>query len=135
MTNYFMTKMGLLTIRMKFTIVTIGISLVSFGVAAVLSTQWLAEEIQDDYKEKASLIWTHIIHDLEESMIRRIHQDISRTLDIYKAYKEVEEVRIFNRNGKEVFTQGPASPETKVEEVLRSGNPIQFEKKINHRNV
>ena len=135
MTKFFKLKTGLLTIKMKFTIVTIGVSLVSFGIAAVLSTRWLAEEIQDDYKEKATLMWTHIIHDLEDSMIRRVHQDVSRTLDIYKAYKEVEEVRIFNLNGKEVFTQGPASPETKVEEVLRSGNPIQFEKKISHRNV
>jgi len=128
-------KTSVLSIKMKFTIVTILVSLVSFGVAAVLSTRWLAQEIEDDYKEKATLMWTHIIHDLEESMIRRVHQDVSRTLDIYRTYKEVEEVRIFNRNGKEVFAQGPASPETKVEEVLRMGHPIQFAKKINQRNV
>lgn len=135
MTNFFKTKTGLLTIKMKFTIVTILVSLVSFGVAAVLSTRWLAQAIEDDYKEKATLMWTHIIHDLEESMIRRIHQEVFRTLDIYRTYKDVEEVRIFNRNGKEVFAQGPASPEIKVEEVLRMGHPIQFAKKINQRNV
>jgi nitrogen fixation/metabolism regulation signal transduction histidine kinase len=130
MTTFFKMKTGLLTIKVKFTILAIGISLASFGVAAVLSTQWLAEAIQEDYKEKATLIWTHIIHDIEESMIRRIHPDISRTLDIYKSYKEVEEVRIFNRHGSEVFTQGPASLEPRVEEVIRNGHPIQFEKKM-----
>ena len=95
----------------------------------------MAEEIQGDYREKAALMGTHIIHDLEDSMIRRVHGDISSTLEIYRTYNEVEEVRIFDKNGKEGFAQEPGHPETRVEGVLRKGTPIQFQKKINERSV
>jgi len=128
-------KENLSSIKIKFTIIAILIALVSFGVAAFLSIRWMAEEIQGDYKEKAALMGTHIIHDLEVSMMRRIHQDVSSTLDIYRTYKEVEEVRIFDRKGKEVFVQEPGPQETRVEEVLRKGAPIQFQKRINKREV
>ena len=128
-------KEKLSSIRIKFTIVAVLIALISFGVAAFLSIRWMAEEIQGDYKEKAALMGTHIIHDLEGSMIRSIHQEISSTLEIYRTYKEVEEARIFDKNGKEVFVREPGHPETRVEEVLRKGAPIQFQKKINERNV
>ena len=127
--------MKIFSIKLKFTIIAVLICFFSFGVAAFLSTQWLAEEIQDDYKEKAMLMGTYIIHDLETSMVQRIHQNIFSTLDIYKTYKEVKEVRIFNLTGKEVFgqEQGPAGAE--VGEVLRTGEPIHFYKKIGDRSV
>jgi two-component system, NtrC family, sensor kinase len=128
-------KENLSSVKIKFTIIAILIALISFGVAAFLSTRWMAEEIQGDYREKAALMGTHIIHDLEASMIRMIHQDVSSTLDIYRTYNEVEEVRIFDKNGKEVFTQEPGPQETRVEEVLRKGAPIQFQKRINERDV
>ena len=128
-------KENLSSIKIKFTIIAILIAMISFGVAAFLSIRWMAEEIQGDYKEKAALMGTHIIHDLETSMIRGIHPDIHSTLDIYRTYKEVEEVRIFDKKGKEVFAQEPGPQETKVEEVLRKGASTQFERKINEREV
>jgi len=128
-------KENLSSVKIKFTIIAILIALTSFGVAAFLSIRWMAEEIQGDYKEKAALMGTHIVHDLEVSMIRSIHQDVSITLDIYRTYKEVEEVRIFDGKGKEVFAREPGPQETKVEEALRKGAPIQFQKKINERDV
>lgn len=127
--------MKISSIKLKFSIISICISLISFGVAALLSTQWMAEEIQGDYEEKAALMGTHIIHDLEESMNRRTHGEVFRTLDIYKGYKEVEEVRFFDLRGKDVFTNKPGQPDVRVEEVLRTGVPIRFNKVVDQRNV
>ena len=134
MTNL-MKKTKVFNIKIKFTIIAILISLISFGVAALLSTRWMVKEIEDDYREKATLMGTHIIHDLEGSMIRRIHQDVSETIGIYRTYKEVEEVRIFDKNGKEVFTREPGPQEINVGEVLRKGAPIQYQKKMEEKDV
>ena len=128
-------RMKISSIKLKFAIISICISLISFGIAALLSTRWMAEEIQEDYEEKAALMGTHIIHDLEESMLRRAHGEVFRTLEIYKGYKQVEEVRFFNLRGKDVFTEKPGQPEVRVEEVLRTGVPLRFNKVMNQRNV
>lgn len=127
--------MKISSIKLKFTIISVCISLISFGIAALLSTRWMAEEIQGDYEEKAALMVTHIIHDLEESMLRRAHGEVFRTLDIHKGYKGVEEVRFFNLRGKDVFTEKPGQPEVKVEEALRTGTSLRFKKVMNQRNV
>jgi len=128
--------MKTLSIKIKFTMIAMLICVVSFGVAAFFSTRWLREEIQNDYKTKALLISLHIIDDLESVMLQNAHEKIFKTLAIYRGYKkEVEEVRIFNIKGKEVFSQEQAPPEAKVEEVLRSGEPIHYRKEINKRDV
>ncbi|MGZ3606128.1 MAG: sensor histidine kinase, partial [Thermodesulfobacteriota bacterium] len=90
-----------------------------------------------DYKEKAMLMSLHIIDDLESVMLQgNAHEEIFKTLAIYKGYKkEVEEVRIFNIQGKEVFSQEQGRPESKVAEVLRSGEPIHYYKEMNKRDV
>jgi signal transduction histidine kinase len=127
--------MKISSIKLKFAIIFISVSLISFGIAALLSTQWMAEEILGDFDEKAALIRIHIIHDLEESMDRKTHGEVFRTLDIYKGYKEVEEVRFFDLKGKDVFTEKPGQPDVRVEEVLRTGAPVRFNKIMNQRNV
>jgi len=129
--------MKISSIKIKFTIIAMLICVVSFGVAAFFSTKWLREEIQGDYKEKAMLMSLHIIDDLESVMLQgNAHEEIFKTLAIYKGYKkEVEEVRIFNIQGKEVFSQEQGPPESKVAEVLRSGEPIHYYKEMNKRDV
>lgn len=127
--------MKLSSIKLKFAIVSISISMISFGIAALLSTQWMASEIENDYQEKAALMGTHIIHDLEESMLRRTHEEVFRTLDIYKNYKEVEEVRFFNLRGRDVFTEKEGEPDIRVEEALRTRTPIRYHKTMNQRKV
>ncbi|MGZ3495686.1 MAG: sensor histidine kinase [Thermodesulfobacteriota bacterium] len=129
--------MKISSIKIKFTIIAMLICVVSFGVAAFFSTKWLREEIQGDYKEKAMLMSLHIIDDLESVMLQgNAHEEIFKTLAIYKGYKkEVEEVRIFNIQGKEVFSQEQGRPESKVAEVLRSGEPIHYYKEMNKRDV
>jgi len=128
--------MKVFSIKTKFTIITMMICVVSFGVAAFFSTRWLKEEIQGDYKEKAMLISLHIIDDLESVMLQNAHEEMLKTLAIYKGYKkEVEEVRIFNIQGKEVFSQEQGLPEAKVEEVLRSGEPVHYHKEVNKQDV
>ncbi len=123
------------SIKIKFTAIAVLICIVSFGVAAFYSTKWLTEEIQTDYKEKAMLISLHIVNDLESVMLQNAHAEIFKTLAIYKGYKGVEEVRIFNIKAKEVFSQEQGLPEAKVEEVLRSGESIYYHKEINQRDV
>ena len=135
MINFVKVRTRVFSIKTKFTLVAILISLVSFGVAAFLSTRWVAKEIEGDYKERATLIGTHIIHDLESSMLRRIHGEIFTTLDLYKSYKDIEEARIFNTKSKEVFVEGESSSEAGVEEVIRTGEPFSFYKKIKNRKA
>jgi PAS domain S-box-containing protein len=136
MINLVKVRMKAFSIKTKFTMIAMMICVVSFGVAAFFSTRWLREEIQGDYKEKAMLISLHIIDDLESVMLQNAHEEILKTLAIYKGYKkEVEEVRIFNIQGKEVFSQEQGLPEAKVEEVLRSGEPIHYHKEMNKRDV
>lgn len=124
-----MKKTKVFNIKIKFTIIAILISLISFGVAAVLSTRWMVKEIEDDYREKATLMGTHIIHDLEGSMIRRIHQDVSETIGTYRTYEEVEEVRIFDKDGKEVFTREPGPQEINVGGSPSKGRSYPISKK------
>jgi nitrogen fixation/metabolism regulation signal transduction histidine kinase len=124
-----------LSLKVKITLIAVLISLVSFGFAAFLSTRWMAEEIEEDYRFKAELMQMHIIHDLEESMLRRTHGDLFTTLDIYRAYKEVEEVRVFNSKGKEVFTKEKGAPEIMVEEVLTTQKPLYSRKKMEDRDI
>jgi len=124
-----------LSIKVKLTIAAIFISFLSYGIAVFLSTQWMAEEIEDNYKDKASLMGTHIIHDIGTAMASEIHGGISDVLRIYREYKGVEEARVFNSRGKEVYVQQQGPPEATVEEVLRTGARIHFQKKINQRDV
>ncbi len=128
-------RMKALSIKIKFTMIAMLICLVSFGVAAFFSTRWLGTEIQNDYKEKAMLISLHIIDDLESVMLRNAHEEIFKTLDIYRGSKEVEEVRIFNTKGKEIFFQEQGPPEANVEKVLRTGDPVIFPKVMNKKDV
>ena len=127
--------MRFFNIKVKFTIIAIMISLISFGVAAFFSTQWLAEEIQHDYREKAVLMGTHIIHDVGSAMVSKIHGGITDVLNIYRDYKDVEEVRVFNRNGDEIFSKGMNPPESRVKEALTTGKSISFHKEINKKEV
>jgi two-component system, NtrC family, sensor kinase len=124
-----------LSIKVKFTIIAILIGIISYGVAAYLSTRWMAEEIKEDYKEKAGLIGTHIIHDIETSMVTKIHGRIFDVLSIYRKHKDVEEVKIFNSKGREVFVQGQGTTDIKVEEALRTGGPVQVHKRIGQKDV
>lgn len=111
------------------------ISLVGFGIAIHFSTQWMAEEIEGDYQEKAELMWTHILHDLENSMLRINHQEIFNTLHIYKNYKDVKEVRIYNSKGEEVFQNGEKRFEPRVADVLKNEQRIQFQWKEGSQRV
>jgi len=131
----FRLKMKSLSIKIKFTIIAIFISLMSFGAAAYFSTRWMADEIREEYKSKAMLMSAHVLHDLEDSMLRKTHEEIHGTLNIYKAYKEVKEIRIFSPKGKEVFSVEERPAEARVEEVLRTGEPVHFSKRIKDLNV
>ncbi len=124
-----------LSIKFKFILSALLISLISFGVAAFLSNLWMQQDFQKDYSEKAELIGTHLIHDLEKAMPLRSHEGINDTLDFYRKYKDVEELRVFNPKGKEVFAHDEGSPQYGLEEVLGEGKTIHFRKQINSRDA
>jgi PAS domain S-box-containing protein len=111
------------------------ISIISFGVAAFFSIRWLTKEIQNDYREKAILIGTHIIHDIGSAMISKIHGGIADALIIYRNHKEVEEVRLFNLRGDEILSKEIGTSEARVRDALRTGKSVYFQKEINQKKV
>ena len=120
----------LLSLRLKFTITAITISLISFGVGGFLSNQWMAKGFEKQHKEEAMLVRTHIAYGLESAMKSGAHGEISEVLNIYRAYQGVEEVRIFDLKGHEVFSEQQGPDETRVQEMIRTGKTIYFDKEI-----
>ena len=128
-------KINIFGIETRFAIIAVLISLTSFGIATFLANRWIREDYQRNYEEKAALIGSHITHDLRESMVSGQHDAISETLDFYRKYEGMDEVRVFNSKGQEVFAGGKGPPEFRVEESLRSGRMIHFHKEIGKREV
>ncbi len=121
------------SIKVKFTLFTVLIGLVSFGIAAHFSSQFMAEELGKQYQEKAFLIWKHLIHELQEAMIFRNHAETVNILDAYRAERDILELRIFDHQGGEVFSDHKGPPEARVEEALKTGAPAKFHKEINQK--
>jgi signal transduction histidine kinase len=109
----------------------ITIGLISFGVAAFLSNQWMTKGLEMRYKKEALLITTDILHELESAMTSGAHGEISKVLNLYRTYEGVEEVRVFDLKGHEVFTEQKGPDEPRVKEILKTEEIIQFDKKIN----
>ena len=118
-----------LGLRLKFTIIAIFIGLISFGVAASLSNRWMAVGFEKRYKEEAMLVRTYIIDGLVNAMTSGAHERISEVLNIYRSWHGVEEMRVFDRKGSEVFAEQKGPDETRVQEMLRTGEIIHFDKK------
>ncbi len=119
-----------LSLRLKFIIMTISIGLISFGVAAFLSNQWMTKGLEKHYKKEALLIMTDILHELESAMKSGAHEEISNVLNVYRTYEGVEEVRVFDPKGHEVFTKQKGPDEPRVKEILKTEEIMQFDKKI-----
>ena len=58
-------------------------------------------------------------------------REISEVLSVYRSHQGVEEVRIFDLKGHEVFSQQQGPDETRVQEMVRTGEIIHFDKEIN----
>jgi signal transduction histidine kinase len=116
-------------------IMAISIAFVSFGVAAFLSNQWMTKDFEKGYKKEAMLITTHIIYDLESAMKSGTHAEISEVLNVYRTDQGVEEVRVFDLKGHEVFVEEEGLDEPRVKEILKTEKTMQFDKEINGRPV
>ena len=88
------------SMKIKFVVMALLISMVSFGVAAYISNRWAMDDFEKDYHDKAMLMGNHLVHDLSEGMTYKPHDGIIQSLEFYRRYKEVEELRIFNQKGK-----------------------------------
>jgi signal transduction histidine kinase len=119
------------SLKLKFTIMAISTAFLSFGVAAFLSNQWMAKGLEKRYKEEAMLIRTDIIHELESAMKSGAHGEISEVLNVYRTHEGVEEVRVFDLMGHEVFAEQKGPDEPRVKEILKTEEIMQFDKEIN----
>ena len=119
------------SLKLKFTIMAITIGLISFGVAAFLSSQWTARGFEKRYKKEAMLIRTDIIHDLEIAMTSGAHGEISEILNVYRTREGVEEIRVFDLKGHEVFAEQKGPDKPRIREILKTGEIMQFDKEIN----
>ncbi|OGP73081.1 MAG: hypothetical protein A2V86_11040 [Deltaproteobacteria bacterium RBG_16_49_23] len=135
MLSFSRLRAGISSVMVKALLIAVPSGLIVFGITAYLSNQFAAREYKKHYQEKANLIWIHIIDDIEQAMIAGAHAFILNTLNLYKGYEEIKEVRVFNEKGREVFSQTPGPPDPRVEETLRTGALTQFHKKIGHREV
>ena len=127
--------MKTLSLKVKFTIIALATGLIGFGAAAFLSNAWMSRALEKHHKEQALLVRTHIVHDLESAMSAKDHDQIPKALDIYRKYETVEEVRIFDFRGHEVFAKDKGPPEGRVKDALPSGAITSFDKKINGTQV
>jgi signal transduction histidine kinase len=123
------------SLRFKFTAIAITMGFISFGVVAFVSTQWMAKAFEERYKEEAMLVRVHVIDELESAMASGLHEGITDVLSIYRTYKGVEEARVFNLKGREVFTKEKGPDETMVQEMVRTGEIVHFDKEINGGKV
>jgi PAS domain S-box-containing protein len=123
------------SLRIKFSLIAVSIGVVSFGVAAILANQWTALELKKSYEEKAILVGTHIIHDLEGVMVSKLHENISDVLNIYRTKEEIKELKVFNLKGEEAFTQEKGALEAGVEEALKAGKLVSSHKELNRKEV
>ncbi len=123
-------KIRFFSLKAKFTIIAVSVGLVCFGITAFLSHQYSRMRFEMRYQEKALLIWTHIIHDLESAMISRSHASLLRLPRIYRPFA-VEEIRFFNPDGREALGSTAASPDPQVMETLKTGKQAHYYKTIN----
>jgi signal transduction histidine kinase len=120
-----------LSLKLKFTIMAISIGIISFGVAAFLSNQWMTKSLEKRYKKEALHITTDILHELESAMKSGAHGEISEALNIYRIFEGVEEIRAFDLKGHEVFTEQKGPDEPRVKEIIKTEEIIKFDKTIN----
>jgi hypothetical protein len=102
----------------KFILIALGLGTFFLGLTAYLSHRLISREFEEHYEEKALLVSKHILSDLEDVMIRRVHPRLQEVLDEYRG-KETVALRLFNSAGREVFASGPGKPEPRVGEVLQ----------------
>lgn len=123
------------SLKVKATLIAVSTGLVIFLITAYVSSQFSAREFETHYKEKAILVWRHIIHELESGMFYKAHEVIPGTLDFYRASDEIVELRVFNSKGQEVFAREKGPPEPKVEEALRTGDLVYLYREIRGHEV
>jgi PAS domain S-box-containing protein len=123
-----------INLAVKFILITLGLGTLFLGVTAYFSHRLISREFEEHYQEKALLVAKHIISDLEEGMMRRVHQKLTEILDEYRG-KETADVRLFNSAGKEVFGSESARPEPKVGEVLQGEGVLHFDERKDGKEV
>ncbi|MBI4594773.1 MAG: HAMP domain-containing protein [Candidatus Tectomicrobia bacterium] len=128
-------KEKVFNLKVKFSIIALVNGFICFLVGVYLFGQFAKKQFEKTTDEKASLISTHIIDDMEHAMLAKQSRRLQNTLDIYRSFDEVVDVRIFNSKGEEVYFSFPVKPDSKLEEILKTGKAISYYQKIDDRHV
>ena len=124
-------KIGL---EIKFSITVILATFIGFGIMAFLTIQWMSKGFERHYEEKADIAKAYIVDIIEDKMFFGTHETVPlviNDIDKIRGLKGVAELRFFNADGEEIFTEVEGPPEPKVEDVLKTGTPVNFRKKQN----
>jgi two-component system NtrC family sensor kinase len=121
-------KLNFSSLKVKVSMIIITLGVFWLAISAYLSYQFTDQDNKEHYKDKAMLVWGHVLANLEEGMANKKHEWVLRTLDYYRGSKEIKELRVFGPEGKEAFyrVEGPGEP--RVVRVLKTGRPITFRK-------
>jgi nitrogen fixation/metabolism regulation signal transduction histidine kinase len=119
-------KKGALGVKAKITFMALFIGFLIFGITVYFSNRFKTLELESDLEEKALLILEHVLHDLEEDIPLTPHKRIPETLNVYRGRKEIQAIRLFNNQGREVFANEEGPGEPNLAQVLHTGNLFHY---------
>lgn len=114
-----------LSLRTKITIIAVSVSLAMFVFLAFVTNKWILGEIKEQFEKKADLYANDVARDIEGIISPRT-TSISEMIASHRLPGMVDEIRIFDLNGKEIFTDKPGPPLPKVPEALGRGARLFF---------
>jgi signal transduction histidine kinase/HAMP domain-containing protein len=118
------------SLKTKVFVTTTIIIIFILWIVALTSNRWIDQSSEKQYLRFATLFGRDVAFELEEMMLHKTPGEIPGLVDRLKAEELVEELRIFDNKGREVFSrvQGPAEP--LVREALRMGQPLNYRKMV-----
>ncbi len=119
------------SLRTKVFIITVTTILIGFGIMAFMTIQWITHQFEKHHEKIAMLHGANVMREIEGKMISKTPEEIPLILDDIRKLKDIEELRVFNLNGQEVFVKRKGSPEPMVKGVLNTGKAVRFRTEIN----
>jgi two-component system, NtrC family, sensor kinase len=114
------------SLRTKFTLIAVVFGFISFLLVAMLSHRFITNESEEHHKEKALLIWNHILFDLEQAMRHRTHGTIPEAIDFFRRMEGIREIRVFDWGGNEAFSRAGGKADPKVKEALQESKIVSY---------
>ena len=128
-----MGKRGI-SLELKFSIAIVLATLIAFGILAFMTIKWMSKSFERHYEEKADIAKAYIIDKVEDKMLSKTPETIPLIVDDLDKIRRLEgviELRFFNADAEEIFTDVKGHPESKIKDVLKTGTPVNFRKELN----